>query len=223
MPRAPFHLSLQELPDLLPVFPLTGALLLPGERLPLNVFEPRYLNMVEDALGARRLIGMVQPLEPESGIVSPTARLYPVGCAGRIVNFSETGDGRFLITLAGVARFDIAAEAEGRNGYRRMQVAFARFAGDLSGAAAGEVDRARLLEALRAYLKIKKIGADWKAIEGSEDGALVNALAMTCPFDPGEKQALLEAPGVAERGRTLIAMLEMAVLGAGAPVQPARH
>ncbi len=211
------------LPETIPVFPLPGALLLPHGRLPLNIFEPRYLNLIEDALGQGRMMGMVQPVRVEPDPVSDTAELYQTGCLGRITSFAETDDGRFLITLAGVSRFRIAGELESVRGYRRVAARYDAFARDLQEDAAATADRRRLLEAVRAYFRLRAIDADWAAIEEAPDVALVTSLAMTCPFEPREKQALLECPGLVERCELLTTLMEMAVHGSPAAVGGAGH
>ena len=205
----------QELPEQIPVFPLTGALLLPGGRLPLNIFEPRYLNMVEDALGRPgRLIGMIQPQVDEAGMVPEGVALYDTGCAGRISRFSETGDGRYLITLTGVARFRVVDELPMQRGYRRVRAEYSDFAGDLAGDDGALEDRERLLRLLRDYFDLRGIEAEWPAIERADDAFLVTSLAMVCPFQPREKQALLECTGMAAREALLTALMEMALHGA---------
>jgi len=197
-----------DLPAEFPIFPLTGALLLPRGKLPLNIFEPRYLAMVEDALAERRCIGMIQPDETRhAGETGPA--LYRVGCLGRLVAFSETEDGRYLITLAGLSRFQVAEELNLRRGYRRVRASFAPFATDLEAAGEPLADRATLVAALRAYFQARGFDANWGAIEGMDDEALVTTLAMVCPFGPAEKQALLEAPAGAERAEALLALLRM--------------
>ena len=207
----------------LPIFPLSGALLLPRGQLPLNIFEPRYLNMVEDALAGERLIGMVQPIAPESDPVSESAELFGVGCMGRITSYSETGDGRNLITLSGACRFRLAEEIEGRHGYRRVRAALDEFAGDLDDDAGSLAERGRLLDAVRAYFNLKGIEVEWAALTSTSDDPLVTALAMVCPFDPSEKQALLESPGLAERAELLTALMEMALRDAEGTSTAARH
>ena len=205
----PFHPTFDALPAEIPVFPLSGALLLPEGRLPLNIFEPRYLAMVQDSLGTGRLFGMVQgdPALPRQG---GEAQLYRVGCLGRVSSFAEAEDGRLLITLTGVIRYRIAGEIEGRRGYRRVRADYAEFAADLDlGAPPPVLDRAALLGALRPYFRARGIEANWEAIEGTGDATLVTTLSMLCPFDVREKQALLEAPGVEDRARMLIALLQM--------------
>ncbi len=195
------------LPTEFPIFPLPGAMLLPGGRLPLNIFEPRYRAMVEDALGAGRVIGMIQP-DPVRPPAPTGPALYRVGCLGRITSFSETDDGRYLITLTGLSRFAVSVELELRRGYRRVRADLARFGRDLEPDEDG-VERARLLSALRAYFAARGFDANWEAINEMPDAALVGTLAMVCPFEPPEKQALLEAPSTAERAQALLALLEM--------------
>lgn len=205
----PFHPTFDALPAEIPVFPLSGALLLPEGRLPLNIFEPRYLAMVEDSLGAGRMFGMVQgdPALPRRGGESP---LYRVGCLGRVSSFAEAEDGRLLITLTGVIRYRIATEIGGRRGYRRVLADYAEFAADLDlGAPPPTLDRDALLGALRPYFRARGIEANWDAIEETADAMLVTTLSMVCPFDVREKQALLEAPALQDRARMLIALLQM--------------
>jgi Lon protease-like protein len=209
MPSGPFDPTFDELPREIPIFPLPGALLLPRGHLPLNIFEPRYLAMTRDAIKGARLIGMIQP-EAAEDLREPQVTTYRTGCAGRIIQFAETPDGRYLITLSGLIRFDIGPELPLKEGYRRMQPNFARYRADMEGSP-GRIERDRLLSKLKQFLERHDIGADWKAIEKAPDEQLVNALAMMCPFGPPEKQALLEAPDVAARCDTMIALLEMAV------------
>lgn len=206
----PFHPTLEDLPEAFPVFPLTGALLLPGGRLPLNIFEPRYLAMVDDAMGQGRLFGMVQPDKRLArGETGPG--LYRTGCLGRISSFSETDDGRYLITLNGLIRFTIVEEIESLHGYRRVRAALAGFAADLKTPPAEPLpfERAELLEALRHYFAHAGVEANWDAIATLPDSALLVSLCMACPFDASEKQALLEARDDAERARALLALLEI--------------
>jgi Lon protease-like protein len=225
----PFDPRFEDLPATLPIFPLPGALLLPRGKLPLNIFEPRYLAMVRDALRTDRLIGMVQPTELEAETAEPVkhaASVYPTGCAGRIVAFSEVvdddGTGRYLITLHGLIRFAIGQEVDSIGGYRRVVPDFARFRGDLADAPPARIDRDRLLKALRAYFRQQGISVDWEAIGKTDDEKLVTSLAMICPFAASEKQALLESPGLAERCQLMTALIEMAVLGRGGG-EAARH
>ncbi|MBP2228208.1 LON peptidase substrate-binding domain-containing protein [Azospirillum agricola] len=210
MTRNPFDPTFDRLPQTLPIFPLAGVLLLPRARLPLNIFEPRYLAMVEDALGGDRMIGMIQPTDPACRERDPA--VYGTGCAGRITSFSEAEGGRFLITLTGVSRFAVRREIDGHNGYRRVTPRWDRFAADLEPEACGEVDRARMLAGLKTYFRVQGLSVDWQAITSTLDERLVNSLAMICPFSPSEKQALLEAPDLAERGKLLIGLIEMAIL-----------
>ncbi|AWK87680.1 LON peptidase substrate-binding domain-containing protein [Azospirillum thermophilum] len=224
MSRNPFDPTLDRLPRILPIFPLAGVLLLPRARLPLNVFEPRYLAMVEDAMGSGRMIGIIQPTDPASRDRNPP--VYETGCAGRITSFAETDDGRFLITLTGVSRFVIHREMEGVRGYRRVVPAWDRYAADLdsdAGPAEGAVDRGRLLAGLKLYFQLQGLSCDWHAIETTPDERLVNSLAMICPFAPSEKQALLEAPDLTERGKLLIALIEMSILDGTGDCAPPRH
>jgi len=210
MRPGPFEIDYESLPAQLPVFPLTGALLLPRCRLPLNIFEPRYLRMTEDALGGDRLIGMVQPLGGGSGERAP--ELFGTGCAGRITSFSETDDGRILIILTGVCRFDLGAELEVTTPYRQVEPRWEPYRNDLLEIADGCVDRERLYASLRVYFESHDLDTDWDVLEEATDEKLVNSLAMSCPFDPTEKQALLEAEGLSERTRVMLALLETAAL-----------
>jgi uncharacterized protein len=203
------------LPDTLPIFPLTGVLLLPRGRLPLNIFEPRYLAMTRDALGGERLIGMVQPSEPQrdnrgGGAINPP--VYPIGCAGRITAFSETDDGRYLLTLTGVSRFRIRDELPLLSGYRRIVAEWQPFARDVDTPTGAEFDRDRFIRGLKGFFTQRQISADWEAIEKAAGEHLINSIAMLCPFAPSEKQALLEAADLDERARLLIALVEMAAV-----------
>jgi Lon protease-like protein len=213
----------QELPHKIPVFPLAGALLLPRAQMPLNIFEPRYLAMVEDALAKPRVIGMIQPDETKSGQPAHPP-LYPTGCAGRITQFTETGDGRYLITLTGIARFKIAEELSVTTPYRQCRVDFAPYARDLlPNDGADAVDRQALLKILSTYLSTNKIKADWQGISQSPTEMLVNGLSMLSPYGVKEKQALLEAPDLKSRAEMLIAVTEITLAkgggGDGLPMQ----
>ena len=183
MSRSPFDPDFEDLPGVLPVFPLEGVLLLPGGSLPLNIFEPRYLAMVRDALSGPRTIGMAQP--SNDGVEQGSAPLYRTGCAGRIVAFEETGDGRYLISLNGLIRFDIENELPLLNGYRRAAACYAPFRADLA-EDSGAIDRTSLLSALGSYFESTGIQSDWETIEEAPDEQLVTSLAMACPFDPSE-------------------------------------
>ncbi len=206
----PFHPSLGDLPAEIPVFPLPGALLLPQGRLPLNIFERRYLNMVEDALGLGRMFGMIQP-DASAPAAEHGPGLCRVGCLGRLSSFSETEDGRFLITLNGVIRFRVAAELEPRRLYRRVRADYASFAMDLDLTPNGALaDRPGLLAALRGFFRSRGIEANWSAIEQTPDAELLTTLSMVCPFEPREKQALLEVATPDDRARLLLALLHMA-------------
>jgi len=209
------------LPAILPIFPLTGVLLLPRGRLPLNIFEPRYLAMTRDALAGERLIGMVQPSNPAGSGSNPP--VYPTGCAGRITSFAETEDGRFLITLTGTSRFRIREELPLLEGYRRVVPEWREFARDLENEDEAGFDRDRLLRGLRAYFRQHQISADWDAVTAVPGERLVTSIAMICPFEPSEKQALLEAPDLDERARLLTAIVEMAVLNRPSDGAGARH
>jgi Lon protease-like protein len=212
MSGAPFNAS--GLPSEFPIFPLQGALLLPQGKLPLNIFEPRYLAMVEDALGGQRLIGMIQPDENQPG--GPTGpAVYGVGCLGRISSFSETEDGRFLIAISGLIRFALTGEQPLRRGYRRGLPDFSRFLDDLQPSAAPLSQRAELLTALRQYFTVNGFDANWASIEKMPDDELVVTLSMVCPFGVAEKQALLEAADAARRATTLLALLRMGVHSEG--------
>ena len=198
----------------IPLFPLAGCILLPRAELPLNIFEPRYLRMVDHALGAGRLIGMIQPREDE-GEHAPA--LYAIGGVGRITSFSETGDGRYLITLTGLSRFRLVRERRTETPYRVADVDYDPFSADAEPERA-EVDRDLLMETMRDYLDAQNLSADWDAATSAPPEALVNSLAMCCPFAPSEKQALLEARGAVERADCLIALMRMG--GAGPESDP---
>jgi uncharacterized protein len=200
----------QALPDVLPIFPLIGVLLLPRARLPLNIFEPRYLAMTRDALGGERLIGMIQPSDPTTGGMNPP--VYPVGCAGRITQFSETDDGRFLITLTGVSRFRIVEELPLLSGYRRVIPDWKRFEPDREIPDAPQFDRARLVRGLKTFFGQRQLSADWSAIEKAPAEQLIASIAMACPFAPSEKQALLEAADLEQRAALLTGLVEMAAI-----------
>ncbi|MCR6629494.1 MAG: LON peptidase substrate-binding domain-containing protein [Magnetospirillum sp.] len=207
--------AIVELPRVLPVFAVSGAILLPRARLPLTVFEPRYLALVEHALGAGRLLALVQPA-PGGVAAAPVPGLYGTGTLARITAFGETGDGRYLITATGITRFRLAGEAEGRAGYRRVVAEYGPFAADLEAAAEvadqASVDRRRLLGAVGAYLARQGVALDLVKLEAASDADLVASLAMSAPLSPEEKQALLEASGTLERANLMIALFEMALL-----------
>jgi uncharacterized protein len=196
-------------PAVVPVFPLGGALLLPRGQMPLNIFEPRYIAMIDDAIRMHRVIGIVQP-EPESGRQAATPGLLQVGCLGRITQFAETGDDRYILTLTGIARFRIAEELSVTTPYRQCRVGYDAYLIDFTARAGEEaVDRNALLKALRAFAKASELKIDWKGVNEAPNEALVNALSMMCPFGPREKQALLEAPTLKERAEVLVAITEI--------------
>ena len=206
------YLKPEDLPEAIPVFPLTGALLLPGGQLPLNIFEPRYLSMFDDAIASQRLVGMVQPVFGEHRAEDQTAdapALCQVGCLGRITSFAETGDGRYVVSLTGICRYRLLEELrdDGKS-YRRFRIA--PFIADLSGRDDEQsIDREALLAAFKAYLDANKLEADWESVERASNMTLVNSLAMMSPYGPAEKQALLEAPDLKTRAETLIAITEI--------------
>ncbi len=198
-----------ELPDVLPVFPLSGVLLLPRVSLPLTIFEPRYLDMFDDALKSHRLIGIIQPEEGEND-QSVNPGLYSVGCVGRITQFAETGDGRYLVALTGVARFKVVEELASVTPYRQCHVAYTDYLVDfVPSAGEQDVNRQDILEALRNFAKANDLKIDWKSIDKTPNEPLVNELAMMSPFGPREKQALLEAKDLKLRAETLVAIAEM--------------
>jgi hypothetical protein len=205
------YLKPADLPEAIPVFPLTGALLLPGGQLPLNVFEPRYLSMFDDALASHRLIGMVQPVfgaDKVDDASSDTPALCQVGCIGRITSFAETGDGRYIVSLTGVCRYRLLEERRDDKSYRSFHIA--PFITDLTASDDEQsVDRDALLAAFKAYLDANKLEADWESVERASNMTLVNSMAMMSPYGPAEKQALLEAPDLKTRAETLIAITEI--------------
>ena len=203
-------IELNELPAEVPIFPLTGALLLPGGHLPLNIFEPRYIAMTDAALGRGRWLGMVQPRDTAEQTVGDHHPVFPVGCLGRIVAFKETEGGRYLITLEGVCRFRIERELELRDNYRAAEARYGGFANDLEPGALTAEARDALVGALKAYFDDRGFDADWAALDAMADDVLVASMAMACPFSAAEKQALLEAPGLNERAQSLITILNMA-------------
>lgn len=201
----------QDLPATLPIFPLGGALLLPRGTLPLNIFEPRYLNMVDDALAGDRLIGMIQPA---GGGEPGRPAIANIGCAGRITSFAETEDGRYLITLTGVSRFLVTQELPVRTPYRSVAADWERFGVDLSPPnETYKIDRDGLVKALRHYVDANGFDADWSVIDDAPPEPLVNTLCALCPFEAREKQLLIEAETLAERCRTLMALLELNAAG----------
>ncbi|NIY79540.1 MAG: LON peptidase substrate-binding domain-containing protein [Rhodobacteraceae bacterium] len=207
-------LTAASLPETIPVFPLPGALLLPRARLPLHIFEPRYLQMIEDCMKtSARLIGMVQP---RSGGVSGAGegKLNHIGCAGRLTAFSETEDGRYMITLSGVSRFRLISEVNGFCPYRKFSVNWSDFSHDLGAAEADpRLDRAGFMALLKRYFCEEDLQTDWDSLGQAEDELLINSLSMLCPFSPEDKQALLEAPSLSIRRETLVTLMEFALHG----------
>ncbi|MEM7327998.1 MAG: LON peptidase substrate-binding domain-containing protein [Pseudomonadota bacterium] len=209
MPNESYR-KLSDLPDTIPVFPLSGVLLFPRWSLPLNIFEPRYLNMVDDAMSGSRLIGMIQ----SQGGDRADPGLAATGCAGRITSYSETDDGRYLISLTGICRFSIHAELEVDSPYRRVRADWQPFAHDLVSPPDSSLpERLMLINSLKRYTQINAMEVDWQAVEHAPMETLINALCAGCPFGTQEKQALLEAASVAERAQTLITLLDMDVPG----------
>jgi Lon protease-like protein len=208
-------LSSADLPDTIPVFPLPGALLLPRARLPLHLFEPRYLQMLDDTLKTtHRLIGMIQSREVPG---SEEKRLHSIGCAGRVTQMSETEDGRYMITLSGISRFRVKQEVTGFTPYRRCDVSWDGFDADLGPTETDAgFDREPFLDLLGRYFEAMSLSTDWDSLKEAEDELLINSLSMLCPFDPEEKQALLEAPSLSTRRETLVTLIEF-VLRGGAP------
>lgn len=199
------------LPQTIPVFPLPGVLLLPRARLPLNIFEPRYLAMLDDALKSEhRLIGMVQPREAPPGKGAPS--LHQIGCAGRVTSFSETEDGRYMITLSGISRFRLIAQNSGFTPYVRGDVDWESFQRDLGKAEVDEgFDRPQFLDLLKRFFEAENLSSDWGNLKEADEELLVNSLSMLCPFGPEEKQALLEAPCLQSRRETLVTLMEFAL------------
>ena len=210
MPMNVIYRRSSDLPSVIPVFPLPGALLLPRGQLPLNIFEPRYLAMVDDSLrDGHRLIGMIQP-DPAHPGPEDKPPLFKVGCVGRITQIAESGDGRYLLQLTGIARFRVEEELNVATAYRQCRATTVPFADDFTARKGEEdVDRKTLLEALSAFLKANNLKTDWQGIENAPNEALVNALAMMSPYGVAEKQALLEAPNLKSRAEILIAVTEM--------------
>src|SRR5215203_1758180 len=210
MPMNVIYKGSADLPENIPVFPLAGALLLPRGQLPLNIFEPRYLAMIDDSMrDGHRLIGMIQP-DPAHPGPEDKPTLFKVGCVGRITQIAESGDGRYLLQLTGVARFRVEQELKVATAYRQCRVTYQPFADDFIARKGEEaVDRKAVLEALTSFLKANNLKTDWQGVESAPNEALVNALAMMSPYGAAEKQALLEAPDLKSRAEILIAVTEM--------------
>lgn len=203
-----------DLPDVIPVFPLPGALLLPRARLPLHLFEPRYLQMLEDALKTNaRIIGMVQPNEVPG---REDTGLHRIGCAGRVTQFSETEDGRYMVTLSGLSRFRVQSEVTGFTPYRRCEVTWDGFEADLKPKDSDiAFDRETFLTLLGRYFDARSLSADWDTLKDAEDELLINSLSMMLDFEPEDKQALLEAPSLSTRRETLVTLIEFELRGGG--------
>lgn len=200
-----------ELPDTIPVFPLPGALLLPRSRLPLHLFEPRYLAMCDDMLKtSTRLVGMVQPYDAPG----KDGTLHTIGCAGKLTAFSETEDGRYMVTLSGISRFRIVEEVEGFTPYRRCKVDWTGFDRDLGPVEKDDgFNREEFMETLGRFFDDQGLRTDWESLGDAEDELLINSLSMLCPFEPEDKQALLEAPSLTTRRETLVTLIEFALRG----------
>jgi Lon protease-like protein len=205
----------EDCPEVIPVFPLPGALLLPRGQMPLNIFEPRYLALVDHVIGGSRIIGMIQPDAEESGTEEKPS-LYKVGCAGRLTQWAETGDGRYLVSLIGLARFRVEEEVATETPFRLCRVSFEPYRADFQPRVGeDEVDRPAVLKALQSFVDANDVKVDWKGIEDAPNEALVNALSMMSPYGPREKQALLEAPDLKTRAEVLIAITEIELARGG--------
>lgn len=203
----PYAPDFEDLPEIMPVFPLHGVLLLPKGQLPLNIFETCYLSMIEDAMRGRRMIGIVQPERPQS------KKLYRTGCAGKITSYQETDDGRNLVTLTGICRFNICEELNTTTVYRQIVPDWKPFRGDLKKDGCTKIDRDRLVGLLKSYFEMHDLTCSWDHIDKAPDEKLITCLSMICPLEPTEKQVLLEAMTCTERGEKFLAMLEIAVKG----------
>jgi uncharacterized protein len=212
-----------KLPEILPIFPLPGALLLPRGHLPLHIFEPRYRKMTEAALSGERMIGMVQPRDPEIETIGDEGLIYDTGCAGRIISFTEIDGGRFLLTLRGVCRFRIARELPLQDGFRRVRPDYEPYQQDVAEPVGMALDRDTLIGSVHRYVHAKGLTADWPAIKEASDEALVVALSMMCPFEPREKQALLECHDLAALAHLLTSLLEMGIRDADGAASGIAH
>lgn len=197
--------SFEGLPTELPIFPLGGVMLLPRGQLPLNIFEARYIAMVDEAIATSRLIGMIQPKEDGS--------IYTVGCAGRIASYNETSDGRYEIVLNGICRFKVETELPQQKGYRRVRASWRDFKTDMEPMGCLDIDRGKLNKLLKNYFQQQGLTCSWEAVEGASDEKLITSLAMICPFTASDKQALLEAPCCKERAKLFLTLLEMEISG----------
>ncbi len=217
MPKDPFSTGFDDLPAILPVFPLPRVILLPGGRLPLNVFEPRYLSLVQDSLGQGRLFGMIQPMGGEDTVGEAPQPFYSVGTVGRIVQFSETDAHQMLAVLLGICRFRVRSEAEPVAGYRRLAVDYAPYRDDVANPSGGPVSapKARLVSALKRYVEAHSLDLDLRALDALSVPSLVVTLSMALPFETPEKQALLEALTLEHRFNALCALMEMGAVAGG--------
>ena len=215
-------MTVVELPDVVPIFPLSGALLLPRGVLPLNIFEPRYLTMVKDALQSKKMIGVIQPLGPDATGENPP--VYPHGCIGLIREYQETDDGRILIAVEGLSRFRILEELTCTTPYRQVLTSYQDFESDQNQNSFVDLNlRSRFLEALGKYLIGRGLAIDHETVADLQDEALINSLAMTCPFGPAEKQALLENISLDERANTMIALMNFALAEANTKNKTPKH
>ena len=208
MRKTSFAPEFKDLPDILPIFPLEGVILLPGAQLPLNIFEPRYLAMTEAALASNRLIGMIQPKSTEPKH-NGQSQIYTTGCAGKIIEFSETADGRYLISLQGIARFKVSEELTTMTGFRQVKPIWDDYKDDLNNSGDLGLDREKLITLLANYFKDNGMECDWSAIEKTDDSSLIAILSMACPLSAGEKQALIEAKTCADRADVFMTLIEM--------------
>jgi hypothetical protein len=208
MNRSPFFPKFAELPDELAIFPLSGAVTMPGVQVPLNIFEPRYLHMVADALAGTRLIGMIQPTSET--LLDEVPEIHRIGCAGRITSYSETPDGRILLVLTGICRFQVRAELDGRGGYRRVSAGWERFAADCHDESVTIADRNGFLASLRSYCTLRGVEVPWDEVQKMPDGDLINLLCAHLPLSPEDKQALIETIAADERARLMRGLMDMA-------------
>ena len=210
----PFAPAFKDLPEIIPIFPLSGVMLLPHGNLPLNIFEPRYLAMVEKALAGNRMIGMVQPQKSKNQSEIKDVGVRPVfqtGCVGKITEFTETKEGRYHVTLSGICRFDIEEELEPhKDGFRRVKPSWTKYEKDLDAGSCVRLDREKLKALLKQYFEKEEMICDWQAFENAPDVKLITCLSMICPLGPCEKQALLEAVSCDERAEKFFSLLEMA-------------
>jgi len=208
MSRSPFFPKYADLPIEIPIFPLPGAVVMPGVQLPLNIFEPRYLNMVTDALAEAHVIGMLQPTSET--LLDEVPEIHHIGCAGRITSYSETTDGRIVLVLTGMCRFQVRTEVEGRHGYRRVSADWERFAADYHEETVTLTDRNGFLGSLKAYCTLRGVEVPWDDVQKMADADLVNLLCAHLPLSPEDKQALIETIPTDERARLMRGLMDMA-------------